>query len=291
MNPSTRLRAALLLVSGVVVLTACSAASPSDKTVSTPHAAGGSSAAFDSAVGDGGGAGEKAAPVADTAIQRSVIATGMLRVASRHPDRARGDALALVTGIGGNVANEQSSSDKSGRLDQVDLTLRVPAAKFEQALDDLAKLGTLRQREQSAEDVTTQVIDIDAKVKAQRASVESIQRLLARANTIAEIMSIESQLSSRQGELDSLVQQQKYLADQTSMSTIQLQLVRRTSAGTDHTGFLGGLSSGWKALGDSTVAAGTALGAMLPFAALLVLIGVPVWFSARRIRARARSAA
>ena len=48
---------------------------------------------------------------------------------------------------------------------------------------------------------------------------------------------------------------------------------------------------GWNALGDTAVALGTGLGAMLPFAAVLALVGLPAWFSVRRIRARGRSAA
>jgi hypothetical protein len=225
------------------------------------------------------------APKSDAAIERSVIATGALRLTTRHLDDVRRDAIALVTGLGGNVADEQSRSDAHGNLDRVDLTLRVPASSFDKALDQLGALGTVRHREQSVEDVTTQVIDIDARVKAQTESVASIQRLLARARTIAEIMSIESQLSSRQAELDSLKQQQKWLADQTSLSTIQLSVTRPAKQDEQtSSGFLGGLERGWNALGTSTLALATAVGAVLPFAVVLAVLGIPVWMLVRRRR-------
>jgi hypothetical protein len=219
------------------------------------------------------------------AIERSVIATGSLRLTTRHLDDVRRDAIALVTGLGGNVDHEQSRSDAHGNLDRVDLTLRVPASSFDKALDQLGALGTVRDREQSVEDVTTQVIDIDARVKAQTESVASIQRLLARARTIAEIMSIESQLASRQAELDSLKQQQKWLADQTSLSTVQLSVTRPGNHDAQtSSGFLGGLERGWNALSTSTVALATAVGAVLPFAVVLVVLGIPVWLLVRRRR-------
>jgi hypothetical protein len=200
-------------------------------------------------------------------------------------DDVRQDAINVATGLGGHVADEESRSDSHGKLDRVDLTLRVPSDSFAKALDQLGDLGTVRSRQQSVEDVTTQVIDIEARVKAQAASVASIERLLARATTIAEIISIERQLSSRQAELDSLKQQQKWLADQTSLSTVQVTLVRpEVSKDEDHAGFLGGLESGWHALGRSTVAVGTALGAVLPFAVVLALIGAPGWVLYRRRR-------
>ena len=223
--------------------------------------------------------------VVDTAIQRSVIATGSLRLTSATLPDARQDAINLANGLGGHVADEQSQSDSDGRLDRVDLTLRVPAGSFAKALDGLAELGTVRHREQSVKDATTQVIDNAARVKTQRASVQSIERLLARATTIGEIMSIERQLASRQAELDSLEQQQKWLADQTSLSTIQLTLTRPPAPeDSDDAGLLTGLEGGWHALGWTAVAVITVIGAVLPFALVVAILGVPVWLLVRRRR-------
>jgi hypothetical protein len=231
-----------------------------------------------------------AKPAADTVVTRSVIATGQLQLRSTHLDDVRQDAINLAMGLRGFVAEEQSQSDAHGKLDRVDLSLRVPAASFEKAFDALAALGTVRHRQQSVEDVTTQVIDTGARVRSQKASVASIQQLLARASSIAEIMSIESQLASRQADLDSLEQQQRYLADQTSLSTIQLTITSPTPAKPHHkahhraTGFLAGLDGGWHALSGTAVVAGTALGALLPFAVVLALLGIPGWVWVRRRR-------
>jgi hypothetical protein len=234
---------------------------------------------------DAEGADEVKAASAVSVIKRAVIATGELRLSTRKLADVRQDAVNLTTGLGGHVADEQSQSDTRGRLERVDLTLRVPSASFDTALDDLAALDTVRHRQQSVKDVTTQVIDNDARVKTQAASVASIERLLARASTIGEIMSIERQLAERQAELDSLKQQQKWLADQTSMSTIQLTLTRPADDDDgDDSGFLSGLTSGWHALGRTAVAVGTAVGAILPFAVVIALVGIPGWAFARRRR-------
>jgi hypothetical protein len=297
MKPRHRIALALLSLPLAVALVACGASGADEDRAADSTAAseggdtGGTGAApapqdpLVDAEADGD-AGATAKPAVSTAVERSVIATGSLRLSSRHLADARQDAINLANGLGGHVGDEQSQSDRQGRLDRVDLTLRVPAGSFDRALDGLAALGTVRNRSQSVEDVTTQVIDVAARVKAQRASVQSIENLLARAKTIGEIMSIESQLASRQAELDSLEQQQKWLADQTSLSTIRVTLVRPSARGDsdDEAGLLGGLESGWHALAWSAVALATALGAVLPFAVVLALIGVPVWLVVRRRR-------
>jgi hypothetical protein len=292
MKPGRPLVLALLALPLVVALTGCGGGASDDK-------ASGGRAVAEPAVRDGttdsdalDASGEPAAKPASLpdALERAVIATGALRLTTKDLVDARQDAINLTTGLHGFVGDEQSQSDKHGELDRVDLTLRVPSASFEKALDGLAALGTVRHREQSVEDVTTQVIDNAARVRAQRASVTSIQQLLARADTIAEIMSIEAQLATRQADLDSLEQQQRYLHDQTSLSTIQLTLLHPPATPkqrTEHrraTGFLAGLDGGWHALTGTAVVIGTVLGAVLPFALVLVLLGVPAWILVRRRR-------
>jgi hypothetical protein len=236
----------------------------------------------------GGTAADRATDAgADDVVQRSVIAKGSLELSTGSVDEVRRRARTVVTTAGGVIAEEQTDSDRHGRARTVDLVLRVPVARFDHVLDALAGLGRLEHRSQSAEDVTTQVIDVGARVRAQRASVASIERLYARATTIGEVMSIEAQLAKRQAALDSLERQQKYLADQTALGTIQLTITRTPGtkppvATAGGHGFVGGLEAGWHAL--TTVGRGLAvvLGAVLPWLLLLGAVAVPVRFLRRR---------
>jgi hypothetical protein len=300
MNPTRprRLTRALLsvplAVAVAVSLAACSSGGSSDDK-GTASSSGGLGAAAeqpsDSLAGNAadGDRSAKDAPASSAAIQRAVIATATLSLSTKDPLEARSRAIGVVTGLDGLVTGEQTASDGHGLINRVDLVVRVPSARFESALDQLSLLGVVRDRQQSAEDVTTQVIDNDARVATQRASVASIQRLMARARTIGEIMSIESQLATRQADLDSLVQQQRYLSDQTTLSTINVAFTRpatspKKPATNDRDGFLGGLDDGWHALGDTLQVVGQVAGALLPFAAVMALVGLPAWLVVRRRR-------
>jgi len=119
--------------------------------------------------------------------------------------------------------------------------------------------------------------------------VARVRQLLAQAQSIRDIMAIESELAQRQAELDSLTQQQAYLKDQTSMATIKVNIERKPDpkapvAEDDDTGFLAGLAAGWDGLEKTVVAVATVVGAVLPFAVVALLIGVPVWLLVRRVR-------
>jgi hypothetical protein len=219
-------------------------------------------------------------------MTRAVISTGQVTLHAKEMSRARAEVIRLVTSWGGSVADEQSTSDEKGRLVDSTMTLRVPTARFDDAMAAFDTLGDVEQRSRKSEDVTTKVIDNDARVRAAERSIRQIEALLSRAQKLGDIISIESDLARRQADLDSLKSQQAWLEDQTSLSTINVYLSRRMVHQETHEakGFLAGFENGWHALGQATVVALTAIGAVLPFAVLLSLLGVPLWLVVRRRR-------
>jgi hypothetical protein len=216
-------------------------------------------------------------------MSRKVISTGQVTLHSKDLAKSRSEIIRLVSSWGGSVADEQSSSDRHGKLSDTTMTLRVPSDHFDEAMNAFGTLGDVEQRSQKSEDVTTKVLDTDARVRAGERSIQQIEALLSRAQKLGDIIAIENDLARRQADLDSLKSQQAWLEDQTSLSTITVYLSRPMGP-TPHEakGFWVGLENGWHALGTTTVAALTAFGAVLPFAVLIAVIGVPVWFVRRR---------
>ncbi len=217
-------------------------------------------------------------------MSRALISTGQLTLHTDRVSRARREVQRLVSAWGGVVADEDTVSDTRGRVAESTLTLRVPSAKFAEAMTALAGLGEVEQESRSSEDVTTRVIDNEARIRAAERSVRTIEDLLSRARDLGDIIAIETDLARRQADLDSLKSQQAWLADQTSLSTINVYLSRTELAAEEETrlGFLAGLARGWDALTGAMVVGLTALGAVLPFAVLVLLLGVPAWLLVRR---------
>jgi hypothetical protein len=232
---------------------------------------------------DGGTKANRAASTA--ALTRAVISRGEVTVRTRSIGTARTEVARLVAAWNGSVADEQTEGDDRGRLQSSTLTLRVPVSRFGEAMSALGQLGRVEHQSRKSEDVTTQVIDNEARVRAAERSIRQIEALLGRAAKLSDIIAIEADLARRQADLDSLKSQQSWLQDQTSLSTIAVHLSR---IGTerpdkdDEKGFVAGLASGWTALKGSTVAILTVLGAVLPFATMLAVLGVPTWLVVRR---------
>lgn len=234
------------------------------------------------------GAPDKAPGVTSTVFEvRSVIRTGEVVLTSPDLDEARAEVDAVLAGLDGVVENESTAHDDEGGIRRSTLVLRVPVTRFAEAMTALEGIGKTQSSTTRSDDVTTEVIDVDERVETLENSLDRLQSYQAEAKNIEDLLRYEQQITQREAELQSLKAQQSYLADQTSMSTITLTMsTPREIVGPpdalDEAGFLAGLRSGWNALQGAVIVLLTVVGAVLPFAAVLVLVGVPVWLLVRR---------
>jgi Domain of unknown function (DUF4349) len=231
-----------------------------------------------------------AAPQGTPALQtRAVISTGTVTLRSNDVAQAKFDVQKVIDAHRGEISDEETGTDDEGRINRSRLVVRVPSQFFDEAMTELGQVADLRSAKRTSEDVTTEVIDIGVRVRAQEKSLERIELLLARAQNLRDIIAIESQLSRRQADLDSLKAQQAFLADQTALSTITVFLEKAEKAVPDEkheAGFLAGLERGWDALGRAATVLATGLGAVLPFLVVLLLLGVPAWLLVRSVLRR-----
>ncbi|CUR57143.1 conserved exported hypothetical protein [metagenome] len=304
---STRARAAgvVTVITMTAVLAACSSGSSdsgADRSFSDESSAsegsGGSDAggvsAEDRATDRDLTSGSGDAPAAPE-TERAIISSGTVSLTSKDVGAARQDVQRIVDAQGGEVTEEDTETDDDGETSYARMVLRVPSSAFDAAMQALEDVAALRSSNRGSEDVTTQVIDTGVRVRAQEASLKRVELLLAEARTLKDIIWIESQLTDRQADLDSLKSQQTWLKDQTSLSTITVDITAKADEveepDDEPAGFLTGLKGGLDALGGTAVAVATIVGALLPFAVVLLVLGLPVWLFLRRRRTAPQPAA
>ncbi|MEV4007269.1 DUF4349 domain-containing protein [Actinomadura sp. NPDC049753] len=220
---------------------------------------------------------------------REVVHTADLRVRAKDVEAAAAKAKQLVAAAGGYVERESTSSDPA----RSEIALKIPGDRYAEVLGRLgAELGTKLSLSQQAEDVTAEVADVDARVRSAKATLESFRKLLGRANSVGEIMSIEQEISEREADLEALQARQKSLAHRTQFATVTVILVSRAAPpekDEPRGGFVGGLENGWHAFTAFVGGVAAVLGWLLPFLVAAAVVGLPA--VALRRRRRARSAA
>jgi flagellar capping protein FliD len=171
--------------------------------------------------------------VADAAVPKSTITPAQARVVKTASLEVSVRTNALVTDAtaqanhiaeanGGYVA---SSDSFKGKNRQTTLTLRVPAAAYDDALRQLRRLGKVTDESLGGKDVTGTLVDLDARLRTLRAQEDALNALLAKARTVGETLQVTQAASEVRMQVEQLAAQQAQLSDQADFSTIKLHIV------------------------------------------------------------------
>ena len=183
-------------------------------------------------------------------IDRSIIKTSSLTVRVKNVEKSITQAQDLASQFEGRV-DDSSQYKNPGSEDSLsaNLTIRVPSANLETALEAFKGLGDVESSSISATDVTMQKVDLDARIAALNTSIERFKQLISSATNTSDLIAAETALAERQAELDSLTAQLKYLSEQVDMSVIYLALLPNDSfSAIKPIGFLAGIEKGFIAL-------------------------------------------
>ncbi len=262
---------------------------------STDEIAGGGTAAEppagQPAEGDAGVDGARGDAPADAAESpRDIVTTGSVSITVDDPIDAADDAVALVLDAGGRVDGRSERAATETSTASATLTLRIPAAELDGVLADLRELGRADDVTLQASDVTVQRQDVDARISSLRASITRLEGLIASpTTTLTDLLALETAITDRRAELESLEAQQRGLTDMIAMSTIQLDLRTEAEAPTTRPDtFVDGVAAGWGALVGFGSTLLVALGVLLPWLALAGIITGAVIALVRGLRGRAR---
>lgn len=272
-----------------LLLAGCTGSSNSESTDSSGSISGGVLPAEGDKVTEGGRVTGTTSDV--NTANRDVITTGSLSITATDPVAASESAVTITEQAGGRVDSRSENPATEIQPASANLSLRIPSDELDRTLAELKKLGRLNFVSLTAQDVTQQSQDLDARITALTTSVDRLLALMVSATSTTDLISIESALSSRQGERESLQSQRDFLADQIDYSTVQLELVAEgTVAAGGPDNFWSGIVTGWTALVTALGGLLVALGVALPWLVVLAIVGAIVLLIVR-VFARRRKAA
>ena len=242
----------------------------------------------------GGPAGRDAAAGQAGGVRLADLGNRIVRTASVDLEVGKGSLGATISRATDVVTRSKgiyvgsSTSVPDGGPARGEVTFRVPVPAFEPTLRELKGLGTYRGERSSTEDVTNQYVDLRGQLTAWRAQERVYLRLLSRAKSVGDVIAVQNQLREVQTNIERLQGQVDYLEDQSSFSTIALQLTEPGAGPAARPE--GRLAKAWatalNGLSAMGVTALVALVWLLPVAAAGLLVVVLVR-TARRLRPRA----
>jgi hypothetical protein len=160
-----------------------------------------------------------AASAAD--LGRSIIFTANITIEVEDVVAAGAEISNAVAGLGGILFGQETTT---GEFPRSVLTIKVPPARFDDALDRLAGVGTLISQSVFADDVTDRVVDLESRITTAEVSVDRLRTLLEAAISIEDVVELESELVRRETDLEVLRGQLRTLEDAVSLATIVIVL-------------------------------------------------------------------
>jgi Domain of unknown function (DUF4349) len=110
------------------------------------------------------------------------------------------------------------------------IQLRIPQNQLDATLEELAKLGTVENRQITAEDVGDRLIDFQARLNNLRKTEANLQKIMDRAGSVRDVLSVANELSNVRNSIEQIDAQLKNLQNQVAYSTITLNLEAAVSS-------------------------------------------------------------
>ena len=133
------------------------------------------------------------------------------------------DALRrLAASLGGSVGNVSiTAGDYEVR--SATLELRIPSARFDDAMGGLAPVGQVQQSSVTAEDVGEEFTDVSARVKnAQRLESRLVELIATRTGKLEDVLAVERELARVREEIERYEGRLRFLGARVETSTISV---------------------------------------------------------------------
>ena len=222
---------------------------------------------------------------------RKIIETAQITLETRDLAATEKSAILALTNRQGKVDVANVSMDANGRRTG-NYTLKVPAGQLQGYIAEVAALPDIivRQRNISSQDVTEEFIDINARLENMQRHEVRLREILAKANTIEEILKVEKELATARGQIESTTARLKAMTGRIDMSTVQLRISEVTVVAESN--FLGKLRG---IVRDSWVAAGDVvlylIATVIILSPLVILVAAIWWWWKRRSKLKQQPSA
>jgi hypothetical protein len=219
-----------------------------------------------------------------------IIRNGDVSIEVDSVQRAIDAVRRVAASVGGYIGNVQMATGEH-QVHSATLEMKVPAARFDDAMTGVRPIGEVERSSASAEDVGEEFVDVSARIANGKRLEERLVKLLdTRTGKLADVLSIERELARVREEIERYEGRIRYLSSRIATSTISVTVHEKPPIVAETPGnnpirlaFIGM----WRNMVGVVAFAIEGLGVLLPPLAL-ALIGVLIW---RRTRRRSLPAA
>lgn len=154
-----------------------------------------------------------------------IIKTVDLNVQTKEYDTYISALTASISANGGYV--ETSESDMGGYYDSnrySTYVARIPSNKLDAFLAAAGENGKIVSKTENQQNVTLEYVDLESRISAYKTEKETLTKLLEKAESLENVLSIQERLSEVNYQIESYTSQLRVLENRVSYSTVTLRI-------------------------------------------------------------------
>jgi hypothetical protein len=156
-------------------------------------------------------------------VEQMIIWNASISLTVEDTKQAMAQVQALARELGGRTVGSESWVSNDQLFAQ--LTIRVPAEKYEDAMVRLRDVALEVNRESaSSEDVTDQYVDLESRLRHLEAKEEQLLGFLEDAEDTEAVLAVYEYLAETQAEIEHVKGRMGYLEELSAMATISVEL-------------------------------------------------------------------
>ncbi len=149
-----------------------------------------------------------------------IIRNGEVSVQVDSVEVAMDAVRRLATSLGGSIGNVAVQTGEH-QVRSATLEMKVPVARFEDAMGGMAPLGKVERSVETAADVGEEFVDVTARVaNAKRLESRLVALLTTRTGKLEDVLAVERELARVREEIERYEGRIRYLSTRVAMSTI-----------------------------------------------------------------------
>lgn len=154
-----------------------------------------------------------------------IIKTVDLEIQTKEYDAYISALTASISANGGYV--EKSEADMGGYYDSnrySTYVARIPADKLDAFLAAAGENGKIVSKTENQQNVTLEYVDLESRISAYKTEKETLTKLLEKAESLENVLSIQERLSEVNYQIESYTSQLRVLENRVSYSTVTLRI-------------------------------------------------------------------
>lgn len=221
-----KLLALLLSMSLLLALAGCGAKTEAAYDAAAPQEAGNGKFMVTETMADNSLTEESAAS-ASVPENRKWIVTVDMSAETEDMDILIAGIQEQIDALGGYVQNQRISNGSyrsNYRYRSANLTVRIPAESVDSFTEKVSGMANVTRSSKDLEDITLSYVATESRMKALQTEEERLLELMAKADTMSDVLEIEARLTDVRYELESVTSQLRSYDNLVSFATIYLNI-------------------------------------------------------------------